>query len=105
MIPLKRLTLVDCDFPLKVSAMVEAFRASGTKEFKYNGGTPQGMVVQWRNLEALRDEALRELEALGELEELGVSVTYDGESEWLDSFEREWWTYGHDIDVMDSEIY
>ena len=94
MIPLKRLTLVDCDFPLHVSAVVEAFRASGTTELKYNGGTPQGMVGRWRDLEAL-----------GELEELGVSVTYGGESEWLDSFEREWWTYGHEIDVMDSEIY
>ena len=41
MIPLKRLALVDCDFPLSGSSVLKALRASGTKEFKYNGGTPQ----------------------------------------------------------------
>ena len=87
-IPLKRLTFVDCDFPLNASALVEAFRASGTKEFKYNGGTPQGM-----------EDVLRELE------ELGVSVMYGGESDLYNSFEREWWTHGHEIDVMDSGVY
>ena len=87
MIPLKKLTLVECDFPLDATKVVEAFRASGTKEFKYDGFTPQGMEDQLRALE-----------------ELGVLVTYGGEVELLDAFGREWWT-GHEIDVMDSRVY
>jgi len=80
---------VDCDFPLCASPVVEAFRASGAKEFKYNCRTPQGME-----------------DKLQELEELGVSVTDGGEPESvLNSFDREWWTYGHRIDVTDSRVY
>ena len=92
MIPLQRLAFVDCDFPLSASPVVEAFRASGAKELKCNGGT----VPQW-----MEDGELQELA------ELGVPVTYEpeGESDVLDSFDREWWTYGHGIDVMDSRVY
>ena len=87
MIPLKRLTLVDCDFLLSGSAVVKALWASGTKEFKYNAITPQGM------------EGKRK-----ELEEFGVSVTYGGAFNSLER-ELEWWTYGHEINVMDSTVY
>ena len=59
MIPLKRLAFVDCDFPLGATPVIEAFRASGAKELKYNGSTPQWME-----------------DKLQELWELGVSVTY-----------------------------
>ena len=72
MIPLKRLTLVDCDIPLNATNVVEAFRASGTKEFKYDSFKPQGM----------KDE-------LRALEELGVSVTYGANFELRDSFDHE----------------
>jgi hypothetical protein len=87
MISLKRLRLVDCDFQLNGSAVVEAFWASGAKELKYNDGTLQWDPEEWR-----------------ELEELGVSVTDGGMCEDY-SFDREWWTYGHEINVMDSEVY
>ena len=75
MIPLKRLTFVDCDFPLSASPVVEAFRASGAKELKYSDGN----VPQWM-----------EKERLQELEEPGVSVTDGGQMGVLDSFDREW---------------
>ena len=53
MIPLKRLTLVDRDFPLSGSAVVEALRASGTKKFKCNDVTPQWGASERRELEEL----------------------------------------------------
>jgi hypothetical protein len=82
MIPLEMLALVGCNFPLSASSVVKAFQASGAKELKYTGV-------------ALMDEERRELE------ELGVSVIHAP----IDSFKREWWTYGHEIDVTDSGVY
>ncbi|KAF8347372.1 hypothetical protein F5887DRAFT_1172457 [Amanita rubescens] len=58
-LPLKRLALLYCDFPLQASTVVAAFRASGAKEFECDEDVP------------LWEAGERE-----QLEELGVSLTY-----------------------------
>ena len=50
-LPLKRLVLLDCDFPLHASAVVEAFRVSGAKEFECDGYVPQWEGDEWEQLE------------------------------------------------------
>ena len=54
--------------------MVEAFRASGAKEFECDGSVPLWEADEWE-----------------QLEELGVSLTYWETSEEV---EDEWWTLG-----------
>ena len=84
-LPLKRLALLCCDFPLHASTVVEAFRASGAKEFECDEYVPQWEAEEWE-----------------QLEELGVSLTYWEASEVV---EDEWWTCGLYIDVADSGAY
>ena len=73
-LPLKRVTLLDCNFPLHACTVVEAFRASGAKEFECDGSVPLWEADEWE-----------------QLEELGVSLTYWETSEEV---EDEWWTLG-----------
>jgi hypothetical protein len=83
-IPLKRLALLYCYFPLRASVLVDVFRASGAKVLECDEYIPQ-----WEGGE-------RE-----QFDELGVSLTRH-ESE-VD--EDEWWTLGHEIDATDSKAY
>jgi hypothetical protein len=84
MIPLKRLALLDCDFRLCASVLVDAFRASGAKELVCDKYVPQ-----WEGGE-------RE-----QFDELRVTLT------WHESRadEDEWWTREHEIDATDSKAY
>ena len=84
-LPLKRLVLLDCDFPLHASAVVEAFRVSGAEEFECDGYVPQWEGDEWE-----------------QLKELGVSLTCWEESEVE---EDGWWTYGFGIYPDDREAY
>ena len=84
-LPLKRLVLLYCDFPLHASTVTEVFRASRAEELECNEYVPQWEADEWE-----------------QLEELGVSLTYWEASEVV---EDEWWTYGHYIDAADSEAY
>ena len=83
-IPLKKLVFLNCKFPLKVSVLAEAFRASGAKELECDTYVPQ-----WED----KGEQLKEL---------GVSVT---RWHWSMVVEDKWWTHGHSIDVTDDAAY
>ena len=52
-LPLKKLTLLDCNFPLHACTVVEAFRASGAKEFECDGSVPLWEADEWEQLEEL----------------------------------------------------
>ena len=83
-IPLKRLALLHCSFPLRASALVDVFRASGAKELECDEYVPQ-----WEGGE-------RE-----QFDELGVSLMrHESEAD-----EDEWWTHEHEIDATDSKAY
>jgi hypothetical protein len=83
-IPLKRLALLYCHFPLHASVLVDAFRASGAKELECDEHVPQ-----WEG-----DERER-------FDELNVSsIRHESEAA-----EYKWWTLGHEIDVTDSKVY
>ena len=84
-LPLKRLVLTYCDFPLHASSVVEVFRASGAEEFECDSYVPLWEADEW-----------------DQLEELGVSLTYWETSEVE---EVEWWTYRFNTDATDSEVY
>ena len=84
-LPLKRLALLYCDFPLHASMVVEAFRATGAEEFECDEYVPLWEADEWE-----------------QLEELGVSLTYWEGSEEV---EDEWWSCGLSIDATDSEAY
>ena len=84
-LPLKRLVLLHCNFPLHASTVVEAFRASGAKEFECDENVPLWKADEER-----------------QLEELGVSLTYWKRSEVV---EDKWWSYGLSIDPTDSKAY
>ena len=83
-IPLKRLALLYCYFPLRASVLVDAFRASGAKELECIG-----YVLQWEG-------GKRE-----QFDELSVSLTRH-ESE-VD--EDGWRTLEHQVDATDSKAY
>ena len=83
-IPLKRLALLYCDFPLRASVLVDVFRASGAKELECDKYVPQ-----WEGGE-------RE-----QFDELGLSLT---RQEW-EVYEDEWWNHEHEIDATDSKAY
>jgi len=84
-IPLTKLTFLYCDFPLRASVLVDAFRASGAKELECDVYVPQ-----WEGGEKKQ------------FDELKVSLTRWHESQVV---EDKWWTYGHRIDATDSEAY
>ncbi|KAF8626970.1 hypothetical protein AX15_004610 [Amanita polypyramis BW_CC] len=84
-IPLKKLALLDCNFWLSASVLVDAFRASGAKELEYDEGVPQ-----WNGGES------------EQFDELRVSLTRWHKSQVAYD---EWWTCGHKIDATDSEAY
>ncbi|KAF8324522.1 hypothetical protein F5887DRAFT_926889 [Amanita rubescens] len=52
-LPLKRLVLLYCDFPLHASTVVEAFRASGAEELECDEYVPQWEADEWEQLEEL----------------------------------------------------
>ena len=84
-IPLKRLALLYCDFPLRASVLVDVFRASGAKELECDAYVPQ-----WEGGEE------------EQFDELRASLTRWPESQVA---EDKWWTYGHSVDAADSEAY
>lgn len=86
MIPLKRFAFLPCNFPLRVSGLVDAFRASGEKELECDNQVPQ----YWKG-----DEWVQ-------LKELGASLKLWDPREIV---EDTWWTYGHRIDATDSGAY
>jgi len=85
-IPLKKLTLLHCDFLLSASVLVDAFRASGAKELECDEEVPQ-----WEGGEKDQFDRLR------------VSLTRWHNSRLVNN--DGWWTYGHWIDATDSEAY
>jgi hypothetical protein len=84
-IPLKKLTLLHCDFLLSASVLVDAFRASGVKEIECDEE-----VLQWEGGE--KDQ----------FDELRVSLMQWHKSQLVNDG---WWTYGHWIDATDSEAH
>ncbi len=84
-IPLKKLAFLHCDFPLRASVLVDAFRASRAKELECDVCVPQ-----WEGGEK------------EQFDELRVSLTRWHESQVV---EDKWWTYGHMIDATDSDAY
>jgi hypothetical protein len=53
-IPLKRLALLYCDFPLRASVLVDAFRASGAKELECDEYVPQWEGGERKQFDELR---------------------------------------------------
>ena len=89
-IPLRRLVLMYCEFPLHAPSVVGAFRASkaeGQKELECDDYVPL-----WEE----------DGEDWAELEELGVSVLCKEGTEVVEDL---WWVAGHGIDGTDSSRY
>ena len=88
-LPLRRLAILNSDFPLSGSAVVHAFKsiidASPNEQYEFEC---DWYVPQFKDNEEFE-----------ELESLGVDVTC------REIPEDEWWTYGHGIDGTDWFVY